>query len=175
MAMKVIREQEGVEAAFRVLECGCDEPNCDSFAIVGSHDPLRAVWCVLGVSGPGELEGAMARLQEGDMDPFVGKVCALVGCPFKRLLDPIQVALAQQAWEVLPDWMMQLEAQGVWELRGRVFGDDLVRVPAALFVLNREGNPLNGGRGPLPGQTRVGLSKMTYELPPPAPKGWWQG
>jgi hypothetical protein len=144
MTMQVITERSGLGVIARLYECDCPLPECRRqwliCSVEGAHAELGlcvATSCEAAVLG--EAFDRMAENAENDHGVTCAEVIesglALVGMRWEMLEHSDVAGLQLAAWARLPGWMDALSRGQVWACRAVTFGNDLTRVPRALWAL----------------------------------------
>jgi hypothetical protein len=141
--MQLITERSGNGVIARLYECDCPLPSCSRqwliCSVEGAHSMLAMT---IGTStDPDAMRESLATVAENEENYYGAKieaVLALLGLRWETLEQSADLAGIQMAaWARLPDWMEELSRGQLWACRGVVLGDDLSRVPRALWALQR--------------------------------------
>ncbi len=142
--MQVIIERSGNGVIARLYECDCPLPECRRqwliCSVEGAHSMLGLT--IATSCDREEIREAFERMAENESNAngvtraeVVEQGLALIGMRWE-MLEHAEVAGVQlAAWARLPGWMDRLSRGQIWACRGVTFGNDLTRVPRALWAL----------------------------------------
>jgi hypothetical protein len=143
--MQLITERSGNGVIARLYECDCPLPSCSRqwliCSVEGAHSMLAIT--VATSTEPDVLRESMVTMAANEENQYgvtVAEVIetgmALIGMRWEDLEASADAAgLQLAAWSRLPGWMEQQARGLLWSCRGVTFGNDLTRVPRALWAL----------------------------------------
>lgn len=140
-------ERDGIRV--RVVACDCDAAKgtrqevCGTRFIIGQYNHEQ-LWLCCGMCAVGDTDHQVEFLLDDDelggSRPSIELEhgIAMLGLTWPVVSSSRAVAIAQlTAYDKVPPWMCRLPIDLVWSCRRLVFGNDLTRVPRALFALNK--------------------------------------
>lgn len=145
--MNVLEEISRGSLRVQVLECNCGKAGCETRFLVGMIEP-KPLWLSLSMVPASKVHEHLELLAEPEVLYAIAHGIALLGVTRHHLDEPEAVYAQLTAWLDIPDWMARVPVETVWEVRGRVFGQDFTRVVAALKSLDRYVPELE--EGPVP-------------------------
>jgi hypothetical protein len=141
--LPLLADEERPPMRVRTVGCPCD-PNCTGRFVIASTAVRPDLWVVASYAeneddAVHEAAVLLANAGRGDDYPFlvIEQACYLIGRRWEDLTADVGQAIAAFViFARLPEWMFAVPTWQVRATRKCVFGDDLVRVPRALELLD---------------------------------------